>query len=76
MDRIEEIEAAISDLPPEDFRRILQWFRALEQTRWDEQLDRDSSAGKLDFLFDEAESESASYGLNRSTIHAPDAAST
>jgi hypothetical protein len=30
-----------------------------EQRRWDQQLDADSSAGKLDFLFDEAESESA-----------------
>ena len=36
-----------------------QWFQALEQTRWDGQLDRDSSAGKLDFLFDEATGESA-----------------
>ncbi len=27
--------------------------------RWDDQMDRDSSVGKLDFLFDEAESESA-----------------
>ena len=39
--------------------RIVQWFRQREQRRWDAQLDSDSSAGKLDFLFDEAESESA-----------------
>jgi hypothetical protein len=25
-----------------------------EQAEWDEQMDRDSAAGKLDFLFDEA----------------------
>jgi hypothetical protein len=30
-----------------------------EQPRWDEQMDRDSSTGKLDFLFREAENESA-----------------
>jgi len=59
MSRVEEIEAAIDGLPPEDYRRIVQWFRVREQRRWDEQLDADSSAGKLDFLFDEAESESA-----------------
>ena len=47
-----------------EFRRIAQWFHALEQARWDEQMDRDSSAGKLDFLFWEAESESA-QGLVR-----------
>ncbi len=59
MGSIEEIEAAIDNLPPEDYRRIVQWFRLREQRRWDDQLDSDSSAGKLDFLFDEAESDSA-----------------
>ncbi len=29
-----------------------------EQQRWDEQLDSDSAAGRLDFLFDEADNES------------------
>ena len=55
MDRVEEIEAAIRGLPPEDYERLAQWFHALEQTRWDEQMDRDSASGKLDFLFDDAE---------------------
>jgi hypothetical protein len=64
MDRVEEIEAAINNLPPEDYQRLSQWFRELEQTRWDEQIDRDSAAGRLDFLFEEAESESA-HGLLR-----------
>jgi hypothetical protein len=59
MDRVEEIEAAIQGLPPQEHQRLVQWFRAREQARWDEQLDRDSSAGKLDFLFEEAEGESA-----------------
>jgi hypothetical protein len=59
MSRVEEIEAAIEGLPPEEYRRIVQWFGAREQRRWDEQMDADSSAGKLDFLFDEAESEAA-----------------
>jgi hypothetical protein len=64
MDRVEEIEAAIEGLPPEEYRRIVQWFRVREQERWDEEMDRDSSAGKLDFLFEEAERES-SKGLLR-----------
>jgi hypothetical protein len=63
MDRVEEIETAIDQLPPEEYRRIVAWFRAHEQSRWDEQMDRDSSAGKLDFLFAEAESESAAGPL-------------
>jgi hypothetical protein len=64
MDRVEEIEAAIKDLPPDDYRRLVDWLRAREQTRWDDQIDRDSAAGKLDFLFSEAEHESA-QGLVR-----------
>ena len=64
MDRVEEIEAAITSLPPEDYRRLSQWFHELEQSRWDQQMDRDSAAGKLDFLFEEAETEST-QGLLR-----------
>ena len=51
-------------LRPEDYSRLVAWFREHEQSRWDKQMDRDSSAGKLDFLFDENEGESAA-GLLR-----------
>jgi hypothetical protein len=64
MDRVEEIEAAIQGLPPDEYERLAQWFLTREQTRWDQQIDQDSSTGKLDFLFDEAERESA-QGLLR-----------
>ncbi len=64
MDRVEEIEDAISSLAPEEYQRLAQWFHAREQMLWDEEMDRDSSAGRLDFLFDEAEEESA-QGLLR-----------
>jgi hypothetical protein len=78
VDRVEEIEAAIAGLPPEEYRRLVDWesarrmrcarsrkaIRDREQTRWDEQMDRDSTSGKLDFLFREAEDESA-QGLVR-----------
>jgi DNA-binding transcriptional regulator YdaS (Cro superfamily) len=63
MSRVEEIEAAIDGVPPEEYRRVVEWFRVREQRRWDEQMDADSSTGKLDFLFDEAESESANGPL-------------
>jgi hypothetical protein len=58
MSRVEEIEAAIDGLSLEEYRRIVQWFRTREQKRWDDQMDSDSSTGKLDALFDEAERES------------------
>lgn len=64
MDRVEEIEAAITQLAPNEYGRLLEWFRAREQKLWDEQIDQDSASGKLDFLFQEIEDESA-QGLLR-----------
>ena len=58
MDRVEEIEAAIRNLPPEDFRRIANWLRERDQSLWDQQLDSDSSGNRLDFLFQEIDAES------------------
>ncbi len=65
MERVEEIETAVAGLPPEDYRRLVDWFRIREQTRWDEQMDRDSAAGKLDFLFTEAENETEQESVRR-----------
>lgn len=53
MDRVEQIEAAIDGLALEEYQRLVQWFRTREQARWDQQMDSDSSAGRLDFLFEE-----------------------
>jgi hypothetical protein len=53
----DKLQASIENLSPEEHRRIVQWFRLREQRRWDEQMDANSAAGKLDFFFDEAESE-------------------
>jgi hypothetical protein len=64
MDPVEEIEVAITNLPPEEYRRLVDWFHARDQTRWDEQLERDSATGKLDWLFREAENDSG-QGLVR-----------
>ena len=64
MDRVEEIEAAIRNLGPEEYERFAHWFRELGQKRWDERMDEDSAAGRLDFLFIEAEAEST-QGLLR-----------
>jgi hypothetical protein len=64
MSRIEEIEDAINRLPPEDFRRLIHWIHQREQAQWDEQLDRDSASGRLDYLFNEAD-EDSSTGLLR-----------
>lgn len=59
MDRVEEIEAAIDSLPPEEFSRIARWFRERDQALWDRQMDADSRTRKLDFLFEEGDDQSS-----------------
>ena len=57
MSRVEQIERAIQELNSEEFSQLAQHIHALEQQRWDRQLDDHASSGKLDFLLDEARGE-------------------
>jgi hypothetical protein len=54
MSRIEELQRSIQELTPDEFAQIASHVHALEQERWDHQLDKDAAAGKLDFLIEEA----------------------
>jgi hypothetical protein len=47
MDRVEEIEAAIHNLPADEYRRLADWFREFEQSRWDALMEEDSAAARL-----------------------------
>ena len=58
MSRVEEIERAIEDLTREEFARIAEPIHAIEQEKWDAQMDRDAAEGRLDFLRAEARTES------------------
>ncbi|MEG3850803.1 hypothetical protein QT971_27135 [Microcoleus sp. herbarium19] len=51
---IEQIEAAILELPPDKFHQLLEWFSELDYRRWDEQLEQDIATGKLEDLAQEA----------------------
>ena len=44
-------------LPPTDRAKLATWLARKEAQDWDVQMDEDSVLGKLDFLFEEAESE-------------------
>ena len=52
---VEEIEQAIQALSEDEFARIAERVHALEQERWDAELDRDARNAKLDFLIAEAQ---------------------
>jgi hypothetical protein len=52
-----EIESAIAKLPKKEFWELASWFDDVKNRAWDEQMEADAAAGKLDFLFEEAEHE-------------------
>lgn len=54
MTRIEDIEKAVAALSPEDLARFRTWFEAFDTRLFDQKLERDAKAGKLDALADEA----------------------
>jgi hypothetical protein len=54
MTTVQEIEQAIEQLPGDQFSQIHDWIVERDWEQWDAQIERDSDAGKLDFLVDEA----------------------
>ena len=44
---------AIAALSEEDYRQLKTWLEEHDWDRWDEQIERDSESGALDFLADE-----------------------
>jgi hypothetical protein len=51
---IEDIEKAIAKLKPREFDRLRAWFEEFQAARFDEKIERDAKAGKLDRLADRA----------------------
>lgn len=54
MSTVEQIEAAILKLSPQELSKLADWVLDLDEQHWDEQIERDVAAGKLDFLAQEA----------------------
>jgi hypothetical protein len=51
---IKEIESAITQLPPSELAELAKWFEEFQARVWDEQLEQDEKAGRLDALFKQA----------------------
>jgi hypothetical protein len=47
---VEEIEAAITNLSPEELARLANWFTEFHWRTWDQEFEADVKAGKLDDL--------------------------
>jgi hypothetical protein len=54
MTPVEQIQAQIEALPEENFVRLREWFAEKDWLLWDQQLEADIAAGKLDLLLEEA----------------------
>lgn len=54
MSTIQEIEQAVSRLPPKELSTFRSWFAEFDAAAWDKQFEQDVTAGRLDKLADEA----------------------
>jgi hypothetical protein len=50
----EELKTEIEALPQDEYVKLLRWFSEHDWETWDEEIERDCAAGKLDFLLEEA----------------------
>ena len=51
---VEDIEKAITQLPQDQLKEFRAWYERFDSDAWDEQIERDAAAGKLDSLADAA----------------------
>ncbi|MBA4029675.1 MAG: hypothetical protein C0478_02000 [Planctomyces sp.] len=54
MTTVEEITAAITELPPEQVARIRDWLNERAEAEWDARIERDEQAGRLEALAERA----------------------
>jgi hypothetical protein len=52
---VKEIETAIAQLPPAEIAQLAEWFEGFHAQLWDNQVEQDLKAGRLDSLLKEAE---------------------
>jgi len=51
---IEDIERAVAKLPPDQLAEFRAWFEEFDAARFDQKIERDAKAGKLDRMADQA----------------------
>jgi hypothetical protein len=58
-----EIKSAVDGLSVKELAELAAFIRQRDSSAWDQQIEEDAPAGKLDFLFQEAEKERAAGTL-------------
>ena len=64
MSTVQEIEVAISQLKPEEVHSVADWLQEYREELWDQQIEDDAGAGKLDSLLARAK---ADYRAGKAT---------
>jgi hypothetical protein len=54
MSKVERIEGEIKELSTEELATLREWFAKFDAERWDQQLESDVEAGKLDAMAERA----------------------
>jgi hypothetical protein len=54
MSTLEDIEKALTELPPDQLAEFREWFEAFDAARFDERIERDAKSGRLDRLAEQA----------------------
>ena len=54
MSTVAEIEQAIQKLTPQEIKMVADWLQEFREEMWDQQIETDAKAGKLDKLMEEA----------------------
>ena len=54
MTKVEELEMEVDSLSQEEYSRFRRWFLNRDWEKWDQEIEEDSNAGRLDFLVREA----------------------
>jgi hypothetical protein len=54
---VQEIENAITQLPPQEVEKLADWLADYRTRTWDEQIGRDLDEGRLDSFLAAAEAE-------------------
>ena len=57
---VKALENAVKALPPQDLAEFRRWFAEFDLAAWDDKIEGDVAAGKLDVFLAEAEADFAS----------------
>jgi hypothetical protein len=54
MTTVEDLEKAVAELPPDQLQRFRAWFAEFEAARFDQKIEQDDKAVRLDRLAEQA----------------------